>query len=148
MLTECELILKKLKNHSAGYIVYIQDYCFSAGTILALGANEIHMKKGSYLSKIDPQLCVDVDHPLYSAILYHDLPSHCITDKTIANIRLSQQMLLHIEEIIDSIFDQRSPIVKETVRQQMIYSQRTHDQMFDRETCQKMGLPVIFDENW
>jgi hypothetical protein len=141
-----EVILKKLKNRSAGYIVYIQDRSSSSGTILALGANEIHMKYDSCLGKFDPQ--INVGNMSYPAILYHDLPSHCVTDKTIANVRLSQYLLLHLEEVIDLIFDRKSPIVKETVRQQMVYSQRIHDQLFDRESCQKMGLPVIFDEKW
>ena len=54
-LMNCEKILKKLLKHKGGHIAYIQKECFSAGTIIALGAKEIVMNNDSYLGKIDPQ---------------------------------------------------------------------------------------------
>ena len=139
----CLILLKKLKTHPTGYLAYIHHGCFSAGTILALGATTIYMNNDSYLGKIDPQITTAIKGLNYPAIIYRDLPTNCITDQTIAPIRLSQQALNQIEGVLDVIFCSDS-IVKDNVRQQMIYSQLPHDQPFDRETCTKMGLPVQF----
>src|SRR5579883_2026604 len=65
-VVHCEKMLKQLRKHPRGYVAYIKNECFSAGTILALGANEIVMKDDSYLGKIDPQIS---SKSTYSAIL-------------------------------------------------------------------------------
>ncbi|QKF94575.1 peptidase S49 serine-peptidase [Fadolivirus algeromassiliense] len=139
-LSSCEKILKKLKSHPAGYTAYIKNECFSAGTILALGAKEIVMKSDSYLGKIDPQIASSSDGT-YPAIIYHNLPENCITDHTIANVRISKQVLNYTEEILDIIFGKENS-VRNRVKETMIYSDLPHSKTFDVKSCNDMGLSI------
>lgn len=138
-IVPCEKMLKQLRKHPRGYIAYIKNECFSAGTILALGANEIVMKDDSYLGKIDPQMSSMLSS--YPAVLYHNLPADCVTDHTIDKVRLSEWVLNYMNELLDIIYPEESP-VKEKVVEMMIYSPLPHFKTFDRESCSKIGLTV------
>lgn len=143
-VVHCEKMLKQLRKHPCGYVAYIKNECFSAGTILALGANEIVMKDDSYLGKIDPQ--IGSTSKSYSAVLYNDLPPNCITDHTIDKVRLSEWVLNYMRELLDIIYPEalnaEESLVREKVVQNMIYSPLPHFKTFDRESCRKIGLTV------
>jgi len=137
-LSACEKILKQLKKHPAGYIAYIKRECFSAGTILALGAKEIVMIEDSYLGKIDPQ--VSSITTSYSVILYANLEDKYVTDKNIDKVRQSKQVLNHMDLLLDLIFT--DPEVKTKVTNKMIYSELPHYKTFDMQECLDIGLNV------
>lgn len=139
-LSSLEKILKKLKSHPGGYTAYIKYECFSAGAMLALGAKEIVMKPDSYLGKIDPQ--IDAGSGAFPAIVYHKLPENCITDHTIANVRITQQVLQYTEQILDIIFGEGDSEVRTKVRDNMIYSDLPHNKTFDVQSCKGMGLNI------
>ena len=138
-VVHCEKMLKQLRKHPRGYVAYIKNECFSAGTILALGATEIVMKDDSYLGKIDPQISSMLTS--YSAVLYNDLPPNCITDHTIDKVRLSEWVLNYMRELLDIIYPEDSA-VREKVVQNMIYSPLPHFKTFDSEACCKIGLNI------
>jgi len=134
-----EKILKRLKKHPAGYTAYIKYECFSAGTMLALGAKEIVMSDNSYLGKIDPQVSSLSD--VYPAIIFHKLDPQYITGDNIDKVKVSDQVLNYMNEILDMIFINKD-YVRDQVKEQMIFSNFPHNKTFDFEACQKMGLQV------
>ena len=138
-LSSLEKILKRLKKHPAGYTAYIKYECFSAGTMLALGAKEIVMSDNSYLGKIDPQVSSLSD--VYPAIIFHKLDPQYITGDNIDKVKVSDQVLNYMNEILDMIFINKD-YVRDQVKEQMIFSNFPHNKTFDFEACQKMGLQV------
>lgn len=147
-LTNCEKILKKLLKHPGGYTAYIKNECFSAGTIIALGAKEIIMTDDSYLGKIDPQIVKNSMGESYPAIVYSSIDEKYITGDNITDYKVSQQVLNYTETLLELIFKDNHNL-KNIVRNEMIYSNFPHSKTFDFETCQKMGLNVrnpVLDE--
>jgi hypothetical protein len=140
-LTNCEKILKKLKKHPGGYTAYIKNECFSAGTIIALGAQEIIMTDDSYLGKIDPQIVQNSIMGSYPAIVYSSLDEKYITGDNIKDVRISQQVLNYTDSLLELIFNDNQQL-KKIVSNEMIYSNFPHSKTFDFETCKKMGLSV------
>ena len=138
-LSSLEKILKRLRKHSAGYTAYIKYECFSAGAMLALGAKEIVMSETSYLGKIDPQVSSLTDS--YPAIIYYKLDPKYITGENIDKVRVSEQVINYMNEILDMIFNEKEH-VKENVKEQMVFSNFPHNKTFDYEACQQMGLQV------
>lgn len=138
-LTSCEKILKQLKKHKSGYIAYIKNECFSAGTLIALGAKEIVMKEDSYLGKIDPQISASSE--AYPAIIFHNLDEKHISSFNIHKVNLSKQVLNYTEEILNEIYPQDSNVKKE-IRKNMIYSELPHNKTFNYDICQKMEINV------
>lgn len=140
-LTNCEKILKKLMKHPAGYTAYIKDECFSAGTIIALGAKEIVMTEDSYLGKIDPQIVQGTLEGSYPAIVYSSLEEKYITSTNIKDYKISQQVLNYTESLLEPIFKDNVKL-KNIVRDEMIYSNFPHNKTFDFEACKRMGLNI------
>src|SRR3972149_11630974 len=83
-LVNCEKILKKLLKHKAGYKAYVRNECYSAGAIIALGANEIVMNNDSYIGKIDPQQDSE------QLIIWSTLEEKYIDSKNIYNVKNSR----------------------------------------------------------
>jgi len=52
----CDILTKAILNHSGKIRVFIPEYAFSAGTMIALASDEIYMSKNSVLGPMDPQL--------------------------------------------------------------------------------------------
>lgn len=55
-LTHTEVICNALINHKGLVRVYIPLYAYSAGTLIALCGDEIHIEKNGVLGQVDPQL--------------------------------------------------------------------------------------------
>lgn len=126
-LTACEKIVKKLQKHPAGYIVYIRNECFSAGSLIALGAKEIVMTEDSYLGKIDPQ---NNGKPV---IVYKAIPEKYITGDNIHKILEATYILNYLEKLLTLIIpdsEQRALINKH-----MVYSELPHATTFDKTEC-------------
>lgn len=143
-IVNCEKILRQLKKRKSGYIAYIKYECFSAGTIIALGAKEIVMNDDSFLGKIDPQIGAE------SAIIYYHLDEKYVTARNIAKVRTCTYLLNHVNDMLNFIFDQQNDNggdddnekLKQTIQKEMIYSELPHFKTFDFGTCKKFGLPV------
>ena len=138
-LSSCEKILRQLLAHPAGYIAYIRNECFSAGSILALGATEIVMKEDSYLGKIDPQMSNGFTGG-YPVIVFHDLQPEHIGPDNISNVKIAEQLLNHMEKILNML--KVTDDARNNIRQEMLYSKLPHSTTFDLKECQNMGLNV------
>ena len=55
-LVWCLKICEAIKNRTGTTRVYVQDYAFSAGSIIALCADELYLSKNGSLAPIDPQV--------------------------------------------------------------------------------------------
>jgi hypothetical protein len=137
-LTSCEKILKQLRKHKAGYIAYVKNECFSAGTLLALGAKEIVMTDDSYLGKIDPQIS-DMTGS-YSAITYYNLAPEHVDATNIHEVRLSKQSINYLLDLLK--FLNLDPEVEARVKAQMIFSDYPHNKTFDFQQCKDIGLNI------
>jgi len=138
-LRQCEKILKSLRAHPAGYNIYIRNEVFSAGALLALGADEIVMDEDSYLGKIDPQMSLPLTRYSIPCIIYKNCQPDIIKHNYM-NWALSQQILQYMDNMINML--SLAPAVRRKVKAQMIYSNLPHFQTFDRYECLRMGLPV------
>lgn len=131
---KCYSILHHLTTHPAGYVVYVKGSCSSAGTIIALGANEIIMDKYSHLSKIDPQ-----SKRGESSIFYR------IPDEKIGKDEYYSKMeaivdINYLEKRIGEIIPSQK--VRKRVIKEFIHSYYPHNRVFYFDECHKMGLPV------
>lgn len=135
----CEKIVKKLKQHPAGYSAYIAGECYSAGAVLALGAKEIVMGQNSYLGKIDPQ---KGSSEMINYIEIHNNPdlfkNH---DKYAYEIVEAQHCMNHMEQILSLLFGDNENMIM-CIRDNFIYSKFPHYKLFDFEECKALGLPV------
>lgn len=138
-LSSCEKILRQLLAHPAGYVAYIRNECFSAGSILALGATEIVMKEDSYLGKIDPQMSNGLTGG-YPVIVYHDLKPEHIGPDNIANVKIAKQLMNHMEKLLKML--PVSEDARDKIRQEMLYSELPHATTFNQTECRDMGLNV------
>jgi hypothetical protein len=137
-LTNCEKILNQLQKHPAGYTAYIKNECFSAGTILALGAKEIIMTEDSYLGKIDPQISIGTSY--YSAVIFNALKDEHITDRNIYLVKRSAQAINQIENLLQGL--PYSDETRQRIREHMIYSEYPHNKSFSLKECQNIGLNI------
>lgn len=140
-LVNCEKILKKLLKHKAGYNVYVRNECYSAGAIIALGANKIIMNDESYIGKIDPQ-----DPAGKMIIIYATMEDKYVDSKNVYNVIEARYYLKYLTEILRLIykkqendFDTKSSnsVELETVLKHMVYSKLPHCKLFDFTECVK-----------
>jgi ATP-dependent protease ClpP protease subunit len=54
-MTAAEVIVNCLLNHRGKVIVYVPRFALSAGTLIALAADEIYLEKNAFLGPVDPQ---------------------------------------------------------------------------------------------
>lgn len=142
-ITHCEKILRKLLQHPAGYTAYIRNECYSAGAIIALGADEIVMNNDSYLGKIDPQRGgIDKTHCVISA---QTLDSN-VDSRNIYSVTEARYILNHAKDLLMLIYsskqDNNASELMENVLMEMVYSKLPHYKLFNREECIAIGLNV------
>ena len=142
-LANCEKILKKLLNHPAGYVAYIRGECYSAGAIIALGANEIIMNNDSYLGKVDPQSGAQ-------CTIYQKIEEKHIDSHNIYNIISSQYVINYTIKLLNRILDKDKVLNNDNytdVMSELLYSELPHCALYDSEDCGKMGLSVRVPED-
>jgi hypothetical protein len=135
----CFHLVRHLRKHPAGYVVYVYDQCLSAGTFLALGAREIVMGAYSRLGKIDP---VNMSSNGEECRYAKDFDDGLVTTfKDYAEVREHQDWVNYIEEELRSLFvdDEKMYTV---VRDRFIHSGLPHVKVFYYEECLKLGLRV------
>lgn len=135
-----EKILKKLLQHDVGYIAYIKEECYSAGTIIALGAKEIVMNNDSYMGKIDPIIVSDKSE-LISLRHYNNLCVEHITDSNIMYVKKWSEALNETMYELKLIFKNNPNIIK-NISDPFIFSDYPHFHTYNMCECQDMGLPV------
>lgn len=130
----CERMLRKLKARELGYIAYIKYPCYSAGSVLALGANEIVFYKDSSLGKIDPQ------HGNEQMMIYYNMPEKYISSKNYYHYQQAKNQYNYEMELLDLLFV--NPELRQTVIDTMLLSDLPHFKAFSFEECRRIGLPV------
>lgn len=86
-LTAAEMICNALINHKGQTNVFIPDYAFSAGSIIALACDKIYLEKNAVMSQVDPQMGYGMSA---SSILeftdsYQNITHESFTEGTINN---------------------------------------------------------------
>ncbi len=132
-----EKMLRKLRAHPAGYIAYIKQSCYSAGTILALGANEIVMTRDSMLGKIDPQIG-NKQMSIHAAT-----PKDLISSDNVYDVHEGIYAMNYITELLDIIFGkEKKTTLRANIEKDMLHSPLPHYKAFTFEDCLGLGLPV------
>lgn len=140
-LTSVEKIIKTLKQHKAKYDVYIVGECYSAGAMLALGADEIIMGNYSYIGKIDPQKSTSTD--LISYVNYVNLPDSMIGPENIQMVQEAKSIMNYMNEIMELLLKNHpSYKIIDIIKNNFIYSELPHCKLFDYNQCKELGLHV------
>jgi hypothetical protein len=132
----CLEILHYLKQHKAGYVVYINKRCQSAGTFLALGAKEIIMDNYSSITKIDCQ------HYGYSTIYYEKMFLKSKENLEGNDILKSYESIDWINHLSDELRQIVSSDLYEKVKDALITSCFPHEKCYYYDNCVVLGLPV------
>lgn len=144
-LPNCEKILRTLINHKGGYYAYIRYECYSAGSIIALGANKIIMSETSYIGKIDPQeVCNGNSTQLQ---ILSSIDEKYITDRNIYQVINANRYIAYTEKLLDLIRVKHNSDYNKSI-QELLYSDLPHLSLYDMKQCGDMELNVIrpFDD--
>jgi hypothetical protein len=139
-LDGCSRIITELKSHEAGYIVYISNESYSAGTLLALGAKEIVMDKHSYLSKIDSQITYNGHR--YPSISFCSIDEKHIDASNIEKYKQSKFCNNFTLDVVNKALSEMSLDSLDIIMENLFYSQTLHCKRFNYDECRKMNLPV------
>lgn len=134
---KCLSLLHYLKQHRAGYAVYVNKHCESAGTCLALGAQEIIMDNYSHLTKIDPQL--DDASSIHYEKVFNKMSKESLNGKFMLKVYRSLNWLNYLEEELKKLISQD---LYGKVKDELIYSDNPHCKCYYYDDCVKLGLPV------
>lgn len=145
-LPNCEKILKALKKHKPGYRVYVRNECYSGGTLIALGANEIVMNDRSYLAKVDPQMQMGSSKGYTPIMVYLKINlsenKRELEKKHFMKLKIAEQYANYLEELFNLILKEKNEKFKREIMQKFIYSDLPHCKLFDKEECKKIGLNI------
>lgn len=133
-LVSTEKILKKLKKHPKGYIVYVRNECYSAGSLIALGGDKIVMNDDSYIGKIDPQ------SDQKSVVVYLQIDPNHVDSRNAFEVETATNIVNYTEKILGLTGLPANTLKK--VKQQLLYSRFPHEALFGMKDCKKMGLNV------
>ena len=134
--SKCFEILHYLKQHKAGYIVYINKQCQSAGTFLALGAKEIVMDNYSNISKIDCQ------HDGYSTIYYEKMFLETKENLDGKDILKSYHSINWVNYLIEELKKIVSDDLYSKIKDELICSNLPHGKCYYYNDCVKLGLSI------
>jgi ATP-dependent protease ClpP protease subunit len=137
-LTWCLKICETIKNRSGTTRVYVAEYAYSAGTIIALAADELYMAKNSTLSAIDPQ--------------YNVLSFTQVALKTIPQLlKPLEESKSHMKESFEKELEHyKSQITKyinkyynvENIIDKMLLSSVTHEQIYFIDELKTIGITI------
>ncbi len=134
-LVHCEKILKKLLKHESGYTAYIRNECYSAGAIIALGADEIVMTNDSYIGKIDPQSNSE------EQVIWAQLENKYIDSKNIYKVNDARHTMNYMNKILGMIYEDKTTVYDE-ILSNLVYSELPHCALFDKDECKEFGLKI------
>ena len=123
----CEVIKKRRECGKGKTRVYVNDYAFSAGSIIALAADELYLSKNATLAPIDPQI-----NPmsLLSQIALKSVPNvfHSLEDSK-RKIRTDyEKELEHYSKEIESYINPKYDV--NTIMEKMFHEPVSHEVLF------------------
>ena len=135
-LSQCDLILRRLKKHTAGYRVIVPGRCYSAGSIICLGAQSIVMDDvNSNLGKIDP-ISGGSQVQVIASLEYK-----YITDRNIIRVLQARNIMNYTNEMLDLCIKEDGPL-KKKIKEVMLESHLPHEKYYSMDECIEIGLPV------
>jgi hypothetical protein len=156
----CKLMIDTIFNHHGQIRVYIPKTAYSAGTLLSLVGNEIHMDHNAHLTPFDTQITMSQNDifqtPIPVGILRH-IP-HLTTKKQknlseFSNLlaiqsQMAQQTYEADLKIMETIFSNRSYTSerKTQIIENLLHSKIPHDYLISYHEAISFGLPLSSNE--
>ncbi len=137
-----QLMAMAVKSHNAKTTVFIPFYAMSAGSLVALAANEIRMEKNSIIGPVDPQIA---GHPAssYTTILKRkSLDS--IRDETLMLAEQAEMEIRNAKEFVKWLLrDKMDERQAAQVSEFLTGGYMSHDTMITLDPARKIGLNVV-----
>lgn len=135
-------IVRALLNHEAEINAYVPHHAVSAGTLLALAADNIYLDKNAILGRVDPQI---FGFPAASVeqVTEEKSPNE-IDDKTLMLADVSRKALRQAKDFAQNILEEKgySSENKEKIIHQLLSGDYTHDHPVSYAEAEKMALKV------
>jgi len=136
-------IANALKKHKGRVTVFIPQYAMSAGTLIALAADEIVMSPTAVLGPTDPQFMVN--EKAYPAVSVIKIPAkknvNAIDDETIILVDQAEKAIAQVKDMIKSLVGEDFKNLQE-LQNRLVGGSTTHDYPILYEDARKLGLPV------
>lgn len=130
MVLAAEQIVSALQHHQGGYHVYVPYLAMSGGTLLALGAEKIHMAQDAVLGPLDPQLSTGLldSFPAVSILKAVAENSPNREDKTLIMADVARKACQQMGVSVRRIIGDRLPCQdKESLADILTKGEYTHD---------------------
>jgi len=139
-------IAKMLKNWKGKVSVVVPYYAMSAGTLIALSADEIYANEATTFGPIDPQIPVNPEKQKFASAV--DILKSCnnsqrlkLEEKVLCEV--SKKSVNQVKEFLEKeILKDKPERTKEKIIQTLLYTEKTHDFPFFVEDLKKLGLNV------
>lgn len=138
-------IVRLLSERKGKKIVVVPYYAMSAGTLIALAADEIYTTESATFGPIDPQIPFkEGGKDFVSAISVLEASDLGLKDYKFSILQVEAKKLLkQTEEFLrEVVLKNKSQSVKERIIRELLYTKRTHDYPFFASDFEKLGLNV------
>lgn len=146
-LFRLQKIMRNLKRREQKIIAVVKKSAHSAGAILALSCDELHLSIDGSLSAIDPQLSSEITVDYFKThnlkLLSETFSVSKDDSRKIVHKHLTES-LQESRNIIKSILNKRfSEETKDNIMREMFDKPITHEKIFFMEDLQAMGIDII-----
>lgn len=137
-------IAKALKRHRGKVTVFIPQYAMSAGTIIALAADEIVMDHNAVIGPTDPQFMIGKNvYPAVSVVKIPEKKSiNSISDNTLILVDQAQKAINQVKDMIKELLGNKYKKNLSKIEKRLVGGVSTHDYPIFYEEAKKLGLPV------
>src|SRR6202165_3887828 len=137
-------IAKAVREHKARVTVFVPHYAMSAGTLIALAADEIVMCEHSVLGPIDPQLG---DSPAASLIkVVGETPVAKIDDRTLVLADVGRKAIAQVKQAARELLTRRLAAEQaDALAEKLTAGTWTHDYPIWASTAKSLGMSVSTD---
>lgn len=137
-------IAKILRERRGETIVVVPYYAMSAGTLIALSANEIYAGEGAIFGPIDPQV-PGADGQLVPAVMveraYQDVRQRDL--KSAVVYQVSRSALRQMERFLrEELLKDRDSEEREKIIKRLLWTENTHDFPIFAEELRRLGIKV------
>lgn len=143
-------IARMLKDWKGKVTVVVPYYAMSAGTLIALSADEIYANKGTTFGPVDPQIVIDSEKK--KAVSAVDVLRVCYGKNNVngklnleesALCEVSKKAVNQVKEFLESVVLTGKPeSVKRKIVKNLLYTEKTHDYPFFADDLKKLGLNI------
>ncbi len=137
-------IAKALKRHKGKVTVFIPQYAMSAGTLIALSADEIVMDHNAVIGPTDPQFMIGKN--VYPAVSVVKIPKqkdiNSISDNTLILVDQAKKAISQVREMIKELLGSKYRRNLKKIEERLVGGVSTHDYPIFYEEAKKLGLPV------